>query len=240
VLDLFLASERGLTLTEISSRLGVPKSTAHAVLKTVESYGYVSCDPATKVYSIGLRLIALASAASSHQTIASHARPHLERLAHELQESAALHAYEGNTAVAIDKAESRRSVRYSVTLGHRWPLHASSAGKLALARMSDDEVRSMASKTPFERLTDATIVDVQQLIAELARVRRNGYASQFEEALEEIAGYAAPVFDHRGELLAALTVIGPVARVRAQNIEIVPRLKREAEALSALLTAKRQ
>jgi DNA-binding IclR family transcriptional regulator len=232
MIDLFLTDQEGLSLTDVSNRLNLPKSTAHGVLKTMQARGYVTWDAATRRYSIGLRLMALAGAASIRQTIISQGRPSLERLARDLQESAVLHAYESEGVVAIDKVETSRSLRYAATLGHRWPLHASSAGKLWLAEMADDAVRGFVDRNGLERLARHTITDVRALLADLRVIRRNGYAVQYEEALDDIAGFAAPVRMHTGDLVAGLTVIGPIARIRPQRHVIAMTLTAEARKLS--------
>src|SRR4051794_5143793 len=105
MLDLFLAGDARLTLTEVCERLAVPKSTAHGVLHTLRQRGYVFADPATKTYSIGMRLVALANAAPIIQILQSRARPHLEQLARDLRETALLNVFEGDHVVAVDEVE---------------------------------------------------------------------------------------------------------------------------------------
>jgi DNA-binding IclR family transcriptional regulator len=235
MLDLFLGGDAGLTLTDICVRLDVPKSTAHSVLHTLRRRGYVMWDPATKKYSVGMRLVALANAAPIIQAIQSRARPHLERLAHELRETALLHVFEGEHVVAIDMVEGPRSLRYSVELGRRWPLYATSAGKLFLAELDDEAIRRRYPGAQLERLTAGTIVDLDSLLAELEDVRRQGWARQREEIIDDVSGYGAPVTGANGRLVATLTITGPTNRVLDLEASIVSKLVDEAAALSAEL-----
>jgi IclR family acetate operon transcriptional repressor len=237
MLDLFLAGDAALTLTEVCERLHVPKSTAHGVLHTLSQRGYVTSDPATKAYSIGMRLVALANAAPIIQILQSRARPHLELLAQDLRETALLNVFEGDYVVAIDLVESSRSLRYFVKLGRRWPLHATSAGKLFLAELTDEAVRLRYSRVELERVTGGTIVGVDALVAELAEVRRQGWARQREEIIDDVSGFGAPLKGPSGKLVGTLTVTGPTERILANSGAIVARLVDEASALSAELAA---
>jgi DNA-binding IclR family transcriptional regulator len=236
LLDLFLSAEGGLSLTEISRRLGMPKSTAHGFLQTMCARGYATCDRATKLYSVGLRLVALANAAPIMQTVQVHARPHLERLARDLEETALLHAYESNGIVAIDVVEAPRSLRYFVRLGHRWPFHSTSAGKLYLAQLDPGAVRALLEAEGMERFTKHTILDIDELLAELEQVRRDGWAAQREEIIDDVSGFGAPVRSFDGRLVAALTVTGPSERITAVQDRIVEALLTESRALSAELS----
>ena len=133
---------------------------------------------------------------------------------------------------AIDFVDGVGPLKYAVRLGQRWPLHATGGGKLYLAQYDDATVREMLAETGLEPVTPETIVDLDALIAELAEVRRNGWARQREEIHEGISGFAAPVRDATGRLLAALVVMGPTARIDAHAEAIVASLVSEAQALS--------
>lgn len=214
----------------------MPKSTTHGFLQTMLARGYVSSDRDRRLYSIGLRLVALAAAAPIMQVVQVRARPHLERLALQLEETAVLHAYESNGIVAIDMVEAPRSLRYFVSLGRRWPFHATSAGKLHLAELDDAAVRTILENEGMDRVTKRTTLEIDGLLTELATVRRNGWAAQREEIIDDVSGYGAPVRSFDKRLVAALTVTGPTARVTTAQERIVTALLAEAAALSAELS----
>jgi DNA-binding IclR family transcriptional regulator len=238
MLDLFLASGEGLTLTDISRELGVPKSTAHGILQTMRRRGYLSWNAGSKAYSIGLRLVALAQAAPILETVQARARPHLERLARELHETALLLAYEGFTSVCVDKVESASPLRYTVRLGERWPLHGTSIGKLYLAELGEREVRELLAREPVRRFTERTIVDPDALVAELEVVRRNGYAENHDEIIEGVTGYGAPIRVQGGRLVGGLSVVGPTERMEDRHDVIVAMLVAEASALTGELAER--
>jgi DNA-binding IclR family transcriptional regulator len=233
VLDLFLENGSSYTLKEVSERLAIPKSTAHGILHAMRRQGYLTVDPATHAYAVSLQFVGRTRATPAIEVLRHRAHRRLARLASTLGETAKLIAYEGRNSVAIDFVEGVGPLKYAVRLGQRWPLHATGGGKLYLAQYDDDAVRELLAETGLEQVTPETIVDVDALLAELAGVRRNGWARQREEIHEGISGFAAPVLGATGELLAALVVMGPTARIDDNAGAIVETLVAEATALSA-------
>lgn len=232
VLDLFLNDGCSYTLKAVSERLGIPKSTAHGILHEMRRKGYVTLDPVDKTYALSLRLVGRMTATPTIEIVRQRARRHLERLAETLGETAKLIGYERTHSVAIDFVDGRGPLKYAVTLGQRWPLHATGGGKLYLAQYDDVTVRELLTETELERVTPQTIVDVDTLAAEVAEVRRNGWARQREEIHDGISGFAAPVLDAERRLLAALIVMGPTTRIEENADAIVAALVAEARALS--------
>src|SRR6185503_13918345 len=128
--------------------------------------------------------------------------------------------FERTHSVAIDFVDGAGPLKYSVTLGQRWPFHATGGGKLYLAQFDDERLRELLTEKPLEQITPQTVVDVDVLLAEVGEVRRNGWARQREEIHEGIAGFAA------------LVVMGPTARIDEHAEGIVAAMLAEAQALS--------
>lgn len=233
VLDLFLGNGACYTLKDVSDRLGIPKSTAHGILHEMKRKGYLVLDPADRTYAVSLGLVGRMTATPKIEILRQRARRRLERLASLLGETAKLIAYEPTHSVAIDYVDGIGPLKYAVTLGQRWPLHATGGGKLYLAQYDDETVRELLSEQELERVTPQTIVDVDVLVAEIAEVRTRGWARQREEIHEGISGFAAPVVDREGQLLAAIIVMGPTARIDQNEKRIVEALVAEARELSA-------
>ena len=232
VLDLFLDGGATYTLKDVSEALGIPKSTAHGILHAMHRKGYLSVDPETKRYAVSLQLVGRLTATPAVEILRQRGRRHLERLSAMLGETTKLIAFDRTHSVAIDFVDGAGPLKYAVTLGQRWPFHATGGGKLYLSQFDDDRVRELLSERPLEQITPQTVVDVDALVAEVAEVRRNGWARQREEIHEGIAGFAAPIGDRGGKLLAALVVMGPTARIDEQAERIVAALLAEARALS--------
>ena len=232
VLDLFLDGGATYTLKDVSEALAIPKSTAHGILHAMHRKGYLSVDPETKRYAVSLRLVGRLAATPAVEILRQRGRRHLERLSAMLGETTKLIAFERTHSVAIDFVDGAGPLKYAVTLGQRWPFHATGGGKLYLSQFDDDRVRELLSERPLEKITPQTVVNVDALVAEVAEVRRNGWARQREEIHEGIAGFAAPVVDRGGKLLAALVVMGPTARIDEHAERILAAMLAEARALS--------
>jgi len=232
VLDLFLDGGVTYTLKDVSDALGIPKSTTHGILHAMHGKGYLTVDPETKRYAVSLRLVGRLSATPTVEILRQRARRHLERLSTTLGETTKLIAFERTHSVAIDFVDGTGPLKYAVTLGQRWPFHATGGGKLYLAQFDDERLREMLAEGPLEQITPQTVVDVDALVGEVAEVRRKGWAGQREEIHAGIAGFAAPVVDAAGKLLAALVVMGPTARVDEHADGILAALLAEAQALS--------
>jgi DNA-binding IclR family transcriptional regulator len=233
VLELFFDGG-AYSLTDVSERLRLPKSTTHSILHTLRRRGYVTCDDATKTYSLSVQVVARANGAPIVLLLQPRARLHLDRLSTKLGETALLLTVQGGHAIAIDMVESPRSLRYVAMLGRPWPLYATGAGKLYLAQYEDDEVRALLADG-LQPLTEHTHVDVERLLAELSQARRTGWAAQRREIIEDVCGFAAPVVDSAGRFVCALVVTGPCDRVAAAEEQIVPLLVEEAHSLSTHL-----
>lgn len=232
ILDLFFSVDEGMTLTEISRRLSVPKSSAHALLQAMRRRGYLSWDPRTKLFSIGYRVVVLAQASPILDMLREGARAHLEQLSASLHETVMLGAYQSESVVCVDTVESPDPVRFTVQLGERRPLHSSSLGKVYLASLSDDEVRRLIGLIGLERQTDSTITEIDELLDELQEVRRAGYAASRGESIEGVYSYGVPIYAHSGVLIAGISVVGVSERMVAKEERIVVGLSVAAAAFS--------
>lgn len=234
ILDLFLETEHGVTLTDVSRRLELPKSTAHSILQTMRRQGYLAWDPTTKRYTIGLRVMALARAAPLRELLQARARPFLEALAGEVGETAILGLLEHDAIVYVDKVENDDAVRYTVPLGDRRPLHSTSIGKVFLSDWSDGEVRAFLRRAGQPRYTSATLTDPGRLLTDLGRVRERGIAIDAEESVDGVVGVAAPVRGPDGALLAGVAVVGST-RINRKLAEAEAALTRTVAGLSGEL-----
>lgn len=236
VLDLFGKVHEELTLTEISRRLAVPKSSAHALLQAMRRRGYLSWNPATKGFSIGLRVVALSQAAPVLRMLQQRARPHMELLALTLRETVMLGAFETESVVCVDTVESPDPVRFTVQLGERRPLYCTSLGKLYLASLSDEDVRRMLADG-LRRQTPATITEIDELLEQLRAVRRSGFATNKAESIEGVYSFGVPIPSRSGVPVAGLSVVGVAERIAAKEEHVVRELRQAATRLSGELGA---
>jgi len=206
---LFLLEERrqGATIRDLVDRLALPRTTVYRILNTLQFHDVVrrSGDGS---YRLGPRLLALAARAigDAHDfDFAALSKPHLERLSQETGEASKLSVRDGDALLVVAVAQGRREYALTVVPGQRLPLHAGAAGKVLLAFMPATELAGFLAR-PLERHTSRTFSDRKRLQAELARIRRQGWAQDKGEYAPSIHAFAAPVADRGGRVIAALSV----------------------------------
>lgn len=218
VLDLFNDVEEGLSLSEIAQRMDTRPGSIYPIVYTLQKFGYLQRDPETKKYSLGLRILALANQILSSLDIREKAKPVLKRLARELEVNAHLAVlYEGEV-LYLDREEAAPSVVIPSVIGRRVPPHCTALGKVLLAQ-HQDVLEELLGKGPLPALTPNTITNPELLRRELERVRKQGYAIDWEEFHEGNICVAAPVYNYRGKAVAAISVSLPKARLTHDSLD---------------------
>ncbi|RLC62423.1 MAG: IclR family transcriptional regulator [Chloroflexi bacterium] len=219
ILRSFSLGEPELSVTHLSRRLNVHKSTVSRLLSTLEAEGLVDRNPETGCYRLGVGLIELAGLVVLHRDLRQAARPLLRQLADQTQETVNLAVRDGNEVINIEQVVPRdRRVLNIGWVGRRTPLHASSTGKVLLAYLPEAELNALI-QNPLPRFTEYTITDAQVLRAELALVRQRGYATGLEELENGLNAVAAPVRDHTGQVIATVSAAGPSYRFSREHIK---------------------
>jgi DNA-binding IclR family transcriptional regulator len=235
-----LAARQDQTLSELVADVGLPRTTVFHLLTTMEDLGLVRRAPNGRGYRLGMKLFELGSGALRQIDVRELARPHLRRLVELHGETAQLSTMDADERelVCIEKVDSPQPVRVGLWVGAKVPLHATAAGKVVLARMSQRRLAAYLDRAPLERYTETTICDPARLRAELARARIDGYAGDNEEYHPGVSGLAAPALDAMGHVVATVSVTAPSRRLTARLRRRVARsVKAEADALSRELGA---
>lgn len=212
-------SRRGPSqLGQIATALSLPKSTVHRLLHLLQQQGYVAQDPESRAYRLTLKLFEVGYRVVAATGLREKALPLMEQLSSQTGETVLLSALDGIDVVYVEKIESLAAVRLTSPIGSRVPLHATAAGKAILSGYWPDSWRSLLAASTKEdgslpRLTDATIIDLESLDEELAKVRRHGYAVDDGESMTRVRAVAAPIRDFRGRTVAAISVAGPDFRL---------------------------
>lgn len=208
-LDVFelLASEPGgLTVSEISERLGLARSSTHGLVRTLHSRGYLM-ENGGRRFHLGARLIQLGLNVVDRLELRTAARAPLERLVADTRDTALLVVPDGLDLLYVDKVISdARDVRTDPRVSVRRPLHCSSLGKALLAAVDDETVVKLAAVAGLEPATDFSISDLDTLLNDLAETRLRGYAVDQQEALVGIWCVGAPVRDHAGRPVGAISL----------------------------------
>ena len=233
-----LASERsGLSVTSLADDVGISKATAHRLLASLAEYRLVQQDPSTKQYRLGLGLFEFGNQVLAHLEPVEVAKPFLERLVEETGETANMAVLDAGMALYVAKVECSFSIRIGSMVGLRQPTHCTGLGKVLLAYSSDD-VKSAVGEHGLIRKTNRTIVDPDRLREELALIVERGYAIDDEEFEDGLRCVAGPVSDGTGEVVAAVSVSGPTARMTDDVLdELIAMVVRAARDISRALGA---
>ena len=218
VIEFLSGIDGDIDLAGLSRKVKMPKSTLLRLLRTMKNHNLVRQDKSTKRFSLGLGLIALGKAAEKLYNLAGEIHPYLIEITEKTGETASLMIREGRHAVYIDQVVSNNMIHGSAKIGFSLDLYCSSGGKALLSGFDDEKIDSLFKDKEFEAKTAKTITDLKKLKKEIQKVREQGYAVDDEEV--EIGGrcVAAPVKDKDGQIIAAVSVMGPTLRISQKNI----------------------
>jgi len=207
-LELLAAEPQGLTLSQISDKLGIARSSAHGLIYTLLDRSYLSQEnTGAKTFRLGVRLVELGLNVSDGLELRSIARPVLERLVRTTHYTALLVVPEEGDLLYVDKVVSdARDVRTDPRTSLRRPLHCSSLGKALLAALDDEAVRAIVERLGLPAATERSITDPALLLQDLAVTRRRGYSVDPQEAVIGVCCVGAPVRDHSGRPLASISL----------------------------------
>lgn len=232
-LDLLAAAPRGLALRQLTQSMGLSKSTTHRLVSGLVSCGLVQLCPETRRYRLGLRLLELSAALLDSIDVREQARPFMQQLSDLSRETVHLGVLDRFEVVFIGHIESPESVRMSVRVGRRAPAYSTSLGKVLLAGLDDAELSRYLREHQLAALTPNTITDPERLLAVLHQVRSRGYSMDDEENRVGVRCLGAPVRDHTGRVVAAISVSGPAFRLTRERAgELVESLIHVSDGIS--------
>jgi DNA-binding IclR family transcriptional regulator len=210
-LDLFTATQPEWGVSEVAGELGTSKSSAHALLTTMESVGLLERTPRAR-YRLGWRLMSLSQTLVRTSAFTDPSTRALRRAVEHWGDPMHLAVLDRGTVVYLACVRDRRSLALPTRTGARLPAHPSAVGKVLLAGRDDDAVLEYATRAPLQRCTPNTIVDADRLLAEIQRVRAEGLAFDREETISGLCCVGAPVHDRQGAVVAAVSVSATTAR----------------------------
>lgn len=228
VLDLFASDGGELRLTDLSERLGISKPQVLRIVSTLEQGGYLTRDPDTKRYRLGLRLFMLGMVVQQQMDLRRAAQPVLNRLALESEETVGLFVPEHLGPICVDVIDSPHGLRIFAQHGRRMPWNAGSSAKVILAFLPEDKREEVLAKTQFKKYTERTVTDPDALRDVLARIREDGYHFAEQDLDLGAGGIAAPVFDNSTSIVGAISVAAPVSRLFRRDIQQLVQLVVEA------------
>ncbi len=213
ILKAFHPSETYLGANELARRLHLLPSTVHRIASSLVAEGLLESDRETGKYRLGLEILRLGRVALAQRGLRDQAMTWMNRLAGQTKESVHLGTLVDGMYLIVEWIESEHSLRAGTKLGEHMYLHCTAGGKVLLAQLSEAEVDRIIETRGLPRRTPKTIVDVGELKRQLVDVRRQGFAVDDEENGPGVRCIGAPIFDHRGQTIAALVVAGPAERL---------------------------
>lgn len=236
-LILLLGEHPEIRLTEASAYLGVASSTAHRLLAMLQYRGFVRQDPRSKVYQSGAALTNVAFSVLSRLDVRTQARPILERLNAELEETIHLGMLEGSTVRFVDAIESPRAVRVASRMGKSMLAHCTSTGRAIMAELSESEVFRLYPSETLLQMTPNSLSSRDELLEELNKVRQRGYATNREESEEGVSSVSVAVKSQSISSRFAVNVSAPVGRMTPSRVrEIGVVLQGAAEEIAVSLS----
>jgi IclR family transcriptional regulator, acetate operon repressor len=208
----------GVTLTKLARQVGLPVSTAHRLLITLEQERYVRFNNDDRHWSIGVQAFIAGSGFIKTRSLVALARSHIRQLMENCGETVNLAVEEDGKAVFLAQAESRQSMEARSGPGTTAPMHCSAAGKAIFSAMSDTALAHVLCEHGMPRLTGKTITSLPALRNELATIRKRGYAVDDEEHVVGVRCIASPVFDETVEVVAAVSVTGAMSRIERERV----------------------
>ncbi|WP_026894386.1 IclR family transcriptional regulator [Clostridiisalibacter paucivorans] len=219
ILEVLSENSSGLGITEISKKIDLHKSTVHRLLSTLIYKDYVEQDHETNKYRITLKVLELGNNRLKDLDIVTVSRPHLTELMKKTNEVVHLVILEKEEIVYIDKVESENTIRMHSTIGKRSPAYCTAVGKAIMSHMTMEEVLEIWNNSQIKEHTQYTITGVDEMKEELKKIRERGYSVDDEENEIGVRCVAAPIFNWKGDVIAAISISGPTMRVTKEKVE---------------------
>jgi DNA-binding IclR family transcriptional regulator len=216
---LLLTRESEIRIADASRELQVGRSTAHRLMQMLVYYGFAEQNPGTRAYQPGPMLRNAGITLVGNVDVREAARPHLEALAGHIQETVHLQALRRDGhVVCVDSVESSQPLRVGSRTGEVFPPHATAGGKALLSTLSDEAIAKLFPDEALEIFTPTTVPTRSALLAELAEIRKRGYAISHAGQRSDISGVAVPVPDPSGASRLAIAVAVPTVRFGDEQV----------------------
>ncbi|EES72352.1 IclR family transcriptional regulator [Paenibacillus cisolokensis] len=235
ILECLSKKKGGGGISELSETTQLPKSTIHRILETLQTYGFVTQDPDSDKYFIGLKAIEIGMSGLHNIDLVEAAQPHMHDLAANTGQTSFLAVFDQGEVIYIYKVEGTSSFIMNAKLGTRNPAHCTGLGKAIMAYFSLETVDQIISEKGLQRYTPTTITDHQEFLQELSRIRQRGVAINREELDEGLSSIAAPIFNYTGRVIASVSVAGPTEKIFEQQEEIEEQIREKSHLISKRL-----
>lgn len=234
ILNLFI-DHIELSFQEVIELSGIPKTTAFRMLKSLEEMELLEKGADAK-YRLGILFLKFGHLVSIRLDIRKIAYPIMNNLHNDTKEAINLIVRDGDEAIYIEKVDMKQKVRLYTAIGRKSPLYAGACPRAVLSFLPDSEIKDYVESSELKSFANGTITDKERLYETIAHAREHGYTISHSELENYTSAIAAPIFDHKGEVIAAMSIAGLEANYKGENAEIfVEKLKKATAEISRQL-----
>jgi len=223
IIELLSRHQSNVGLRELARELDMAPSTAHRFISSLKDIGYIKQDPKTSKYRLSLKFAWLGSKVLGSVQVADLAKPFMEELTGNTNETSHLGVLDGLELVYVAKIDGNQAINMSSRVGHRGPLYSTAIGKVLLAFMSEEQQLTILDQLDIFPRTEKTIIKRDEIIHQLGNIRKDGYATDDEENEIGIRCIGAPIFNHEGDVIAALSLSGWKVTMTSERMSILPK-----------------
>lgn len=207
ILALF-KEKKELGITQIAKELSLAKGTVHGLVKTLESCGYLRQNPDNQKYCYGIEVFLIGLTFASRMDMREVAARYSQKLCDDLNETVFVAVMLGGICVIVDRYSPNRPFIFVPQIGSSIPAHCTAIGKVLLAEITEIQLEKLVKTVGLAKYTANTIVDLEKLKEVLENTRRDGFNVTHQEALQGLSCVAAPISNHSGQIVAAISVSG--------------------------------
>ncbi len=234
VLEAISQNAKGLSLADIVKSVGIPKTTAFRILEILSAREYVTWNKDNERYYIGIKALEIGIRGLNGQDIVDVSIPYLQELAAAVGETTFLGVYNNGDVVYLYKAEGTSSIQTTARLGSRRPAYCTALGKAILANLPIEESDRVFEKK-LGKFTEKTVTDRIKLSEEFSNIRREGYSIDDEGIEYGLYCLAVPIYNFTGNVIAAISVSGPITRLTENKAKIIEDVKNMGKVISKRL-----
>ena len=219
VLELLTEHPVGLTTTQITSMLNIPRNSVFRITSTLLEYGYLVRDEESLVFQLSQKLLTMGYAALSEESLIEKSIGVMRRLRDCYKETVPLGILHGNEGLVIEEVQGIHSFRFVLEPGRRFGIHSAAPGKAIVAFLPEEEREQLIKQAKFVKYNDRTISNKKDYRDVLHRVRKCGYAIDHAEEIEGMHCISAPIFNRHGYPIAAIWITGPSYRIKEKDFD---------------------
>ena len=232
ILEALAVFEKPLTLQELTEHTGLPKSSIHSILATLETLRYVERD-AANTFRLGPKAVQIGAAAKRTTNLSQLFHQTARKMVEECGETVQLTILDQTEVIYVAREDGTQPVQLASNIGGRLPAYATASGKVLLAALPDESLDALYARRPLPTLTARTLSSLNQLKPELQLVRERGYAHDDQETSEGLECFAAPIYDRTGQVAAGISISFLSARATPEHVQhIIALVRRGAQSIS--------